>query len=215
MKQENESRPLFPATYDERVFVNCPFDDAYQSLLQAITFSIYWCGFMPVTSLNEDNALNNRLQKIENCIEQCRYGVHDISRVELNENGLPRFNMPFELGLFFGARRFGSKEQKMKSALIFEREQYRYQQFISDLNGVDIKAHRDEPHQAIKKVRDWLCLASRRTTIPGPAFIQKQFDLFMHDLPGITVHLGQDTDSLSFNDFCVIVEESIRRARLN
>ena len=33
--------------------------------------------------------------------------IHDLSRVELGENELPRFNMPFELGMALGAKRFG------------------------------------------------------------------------------------------------------------
>jgi hypothetical protein len=91
------------------VFINCPFDEEYAPILRAIVFCIYRCGFIPTTALNEDNALDNRLQKIERCIEKCRYGIHDISRTELNTNNLPRFNMPFELGMFFGAKRFGDK----------------------------------------------------------------------------------------------------------
>src|SRR5690349_7037133 len=90
------------------VFINCPFDDDYTPLLKAIIFSVNRCGFLPVTALSEDNGLENRLLKIQSCIKACRYGIHDISRTELNENGLPRFNMPFELGIFFGAKYFGS-----------------------------------------------------------------------------------------------------------
>lgn len=127
------------AGYNDSVFINCPFDEAYTFILHASIFTIYRCGFVPVTALNEDNGLQNRLTKIEKCIEDCRYGIHDLSRVELNPNNLPRFNMPFELGIFFGAKRFGDGHQKLKTALIFDKDRYRYQQFISDLNGIDIK----------------------------------------------------------------------------
>lgn len=195
---------------NDYVFINCPFDDNYAPILRAIVFCIYRCGFIPFTALNEDNALDNRLHKIENCIEQCRYGIHDISRTELNENNLPRFNMPFELGIFFGAKRFGNKQQKTKSALIFDSQRYRYQEFISDLNGVDIKAHENNPQQAIRKVRDWLAISSRRRTIRGHAIIQKQFNTFINELPPIVKRLGFDIESIPFNDFCMIVEESIK-----
>ena len=48
-------------------------------------------------------------------IADCRYGIHDISRTELDrDSGLPRFNMPLELGIFLGAKRFGAEEQKRK-----------------------------------------------------------------------------------------------------
>src|SRR3954467_8306304 len=95
--------------YNDSVFVNCPFDDEYIPILRAIIFTIYRCGFFPVSALAEDDGLDNRLNKIERLIENCKYGVHDISRTELNVNGLPRFNMPFELGVFFGAKRFGDR----------------------------------------------------------------------------------------------------------
>jgi len=107
--------------YNDSVFINCPFDTDYQPKLEAITFAVYRCGFYPESALSEDNALDNRLTKIEDLLSKCKYGIHDISRVELNLHGYPRFNMPFELGLFFGARKFGNKVQKSKNALIFEK----------------------------------------------------------------------------------------------
>lgn len=198
------------ATYNDRVFINCAFDTDYLPILRAIVFCVYRCGFVPITALNEDNALDNRLQKIERCIEQCRYGIHDLSRTELNPNGLPRFNMPFELGIFFGAKRFGNKQHKSKAAIIFDRERYRYQQFISDLNGVDIKSHDNDSAIAIQKVRNWLEISSRRTTIPGHVFIQRQYQTFTEGLPTVVDNLGLDINDIPFNTFCVIVEESIR-----
>jgi len=100
--------------YDDLVFINCPFDDVYKDMLYAIVFTIFRCGFTPQSALGEDNALHNRLSKIEKLIEECKYGIHDISRIEANKNALPRFNMPFELGIFFGAKKFGNKIQKAK-----------------------------------------------------------------------------------------------------
>jgi hypothetical protein len=164
-----------------------------------------------VTALTEDNALDNRLWKIERCIEACRYGIHDLSRTELNEAALPRFNMPFELGIFFGAKYFGDKQQKNKNALIFDRDKYRYQQFISDLNGVDIKAHNNDPQLVIKKARDWIFSASRRKTIPGHLLIQREYEKFSLALPEILRKLGFDHNDIPFNDYCLIVEESIRQ----
>lgn len=34
-------------TYDNSVFVNCPFDSEYRPLFEAVAFSIYDCGFFP------------------------------------------------------------------------------------------------------------------------------------------------------------------------
>ena len=200
------------ADYNDSVFINCPYDKyQYTPLLHAIIFCVYRCGFIPKMPLGEDNALDNRLLKIERVIEECRYGIHDLSRTELNENGLPRFNMPFELGIFFGAKRFGNKEQKSKNALIFDKEKYRYQSFISDLGGVDIKAHNNDPFEAIINVRDWLTLASRRQNTPGPDHLKKQYRTFKTGLPRRARKLGMDENNIPFNDYCVIVEEALRK----
>ncbi len=198
------------ASYNDSIFINCPFDEVYAPILRALVFTVYRCGFLPITALGEDNALDNRLQKIENCIEKCRYGIHDISRTELNDNNLPRFNMPFELGIFFGAKRFGNKNQKNKTALIFDVEKYRYQEFISDLNGVDIKEHNNDPEAAIRTIRNWLTVASRRKTIPSHNTIIKEYGSFSAKLPIIATELGFDLDDIPFNDYCLIVEESLK-----
>jgi hypothetical protein len=199
------------ATYNDSVFVNCPFDDAYQPMLRAIVFTVYRCGFLPQSALGEDNALDNRIDKIIRIIGGCRYGIHDISRTESNAAGLPRFNMPFELGLFFGAKRYGNTSQKMKVALIFERTKYLYQQYISDISGVDIKDHGDNVNVAIRKLRDWLKTASKRERIPGAGIINGEYQAFAANFPAIAAGLGFDPANIPFNDYCTIVEEYLKK----
>jgi hypothetical protein len=161
--------------------------------------------------LQEDNALDNRLDKILRIVEKCKYGVHDISRTELNPNGLPRFNMPFELGVFFAARRFGNQSQKGKNAIIFERTQFLYLQYLSDINGVDIKAHGNDKAAIIRELRNWLKTTSRRKTIPGPVELINDFTEFENNLSIIANNLGfDDVNTIPFNDYCTIAEEAIR-----
>jgi hypothetical protein len=98
------------ATYDTSIFFNCPFDEAYKSLFEALVFAAFDCGYVPRCALEVDDAGQVRIEKILAIIRGCRLGVHDISRTELDlVNALPRFNMPFELGLFVGAARFGAR----------------------------------------------------------------------------------------------------------
>jgi len=196
--------------YNEFVFINCPFDDGYKDLFYSIVFTVLHCGFIPRCSLEEENGLVNRLGKIERMISECKYGIHDLSRIELNSNSLPRFNMPFELGIFFGARAFGADDQKNKVALVLEKEKYLYQQYISDLNGVDTKAHNNDRNKAIKLVRDWLKSASGRNTIDGHLTIIGDFNIFAGELlPTFALQKGLEMDSLTFKDFCIIVEEAL------
>jgi hypothetical protein len=142
------------ASLVQHVFINCPFDPQYQSLFEAIVFTVSVCGLRPRCALEEEDGSQIRIEKIFNIISTCRFGIHDISKTELDEvNFLPRFNMPLELGIFLGAKRFGAGEQKDKTCLILDREKYRYQKFISDIAGQDIRAHGDDPKEAISIVR--------------------------------------------------------------
>jgi hypothetical protein len=195
--------------YNDSVFINCPFDSEYMSILQAVVYTIYRCGFYPQIALREDDATDFRLDKIMRLIQNCRYGVHDISRTEITHEGLPRFNMPFELGLFFGAKRFGNKAQRTKSALVLERIKFTYQRYISDLNGIDTKAHNNDPTIVIRQVRDWLATASARSGIPGHIIIQREYKQFRLDLIDIITEAGFDNDDILFSDFCKIVENAL------
>ena len=104
--------------YNDNVFLNCPFDSDYKQLFDTMVFAVYDCGFVARCALEEGDASQVRIDKIYNIIAACRYGIHDISRTELDKNsGLPRFNMPLELGVFLGAKKFGRNEQKRKIAL--------------------------------------------------------------------------------------------------
>ena len=199
------------AGYNDSVFINCPFDDQYAPMLKAILYTVYRCGFLPKTALDEDDGSDNRLNKIIRKISSARYGIHDLSRIELNAAEYPRFNMPFELGIFFGAKNLGDDLQKKKNALILEKVKYSYQQYISDLNGIDTKAHNNDPIIAMSKVRDWLRTASGRKTIPGYAILTEQYQEFLTHLPGLANRLGFTIDNLPFADFINLVEDSIIR----
>jgi hypothetical protein len=120
------------AQYEQSVFVNVPFDNRYVKLFHALVFAVHDCGFVCRCALESDDGSDVRFDKLVTIIRSCRYGIHDISRTTLDgANRLPRFNMPLELGLFLGAKRFGSAEQQRKTCLILERDPYRYQKFCS------------------------------------------------------------------------------------
>jgi hypothetical protein len=103
------------------VFINCPFDDAYKPTFDAILFVVYYLGFTARCALEADDASELRLDKIMRIIEQCPYGVHDISSVGLSPGiNLPRFNMPLELGLYLGCKRFGGGTHHGKACLILD-----------------------------------------------------------------------------------------------
>ncbi len=163
-----------PAAPNASVFINCPFDSEYQPLFEAIVFCVAACGFIPRCTLELTDAEEVRIENIYRLINQCNHGIHDISRTEVADQpyALPRFNMPLELGIFLGAKRFGGRSSQ-KRCLIIDRAPYRYKRFISDIGGQDIKAHNKRPATAIRHVRDWLQSAPGKTAIPGGAMIFK------------------------------------------
>lgn len=192
--------------YNDNVFVNCPFFDTdYKPLFNAMVFAIFDCGFIARCALEEADASQIRIEKIYDIIANCRYGIHDISRTELDENThLPRFNMPLELGIFLGAKKFGTKDHPKKQCLILDKEKYRFQKFISDIAGQDIEAHNGNPEDIIKVVRNWLRTASKRTTILGGDIIQERYQAFIEDIPKMAKRLRLDASGLIFSDYTLI-----------
>ncbi len=97
------------ADYHTSVFINCPFDGGYERLFEATVFTVFYSGYFPRCALEIYNSGQVRIEKIFKLIESCQFGIHDISRTELDaDSKLPRFNMPLELGMFSGAQRFGA-----------------------------------------------------------------------------------------------------------
>lgn len=197
--------------YNDNVFINCPFDEDFKEIFYAKVFTVFDCGFRARCALEEDDGGEVRIEKIAKIINQCRYGIHDVSRTELcKKTKLPRFNMPLELGMFLGARKYGDSHQKRKSCLITDSEQYRYQMFISDIAGQDIRSHANKPGDAITVVRNWLNAASKRTTIPGGKDISERYEAFKRDLPEICLAAKIGEDELTFNDYSTFVSEWLK-----
>jgi len=163
----------------EGVFINVPFDRQYQKLFHALVFTVHECGFVARCALEGDDGSEFRMEKLYNIVRDCPLGIHDLSRVTLDSaNRLPRFNMPLELGIFLGAKRYGNSGQRRKSCLILERERFRYQKFCSDLSGQDIRGHNNNVAAAIGAVRNWLRAARPHMTMPGGEVIARRYYVF-------------------------------------
>lgn len=188
-------------TSADDVFINCPFDREYNPTFRALIFAIYACGFRPRSAMELDDGGQTRIDKLYGLIGECRYGIHDLSRTELDEvNQLPRFNMPLELGLFLGAKRYGGQAQSSKRLLILDIERFRYQRFISDLAGMDIHGHGGDAVTALRKTRDWLANVSRRQ-LPSADRVARLFQSFVADLPTLAADLEFDPAAIPYVDF--------------
>lgn len=201
------ARKQTPSDYDVQVFINCPFDTEYLPLLRAMAFVVKACGFVPRCALEVDDAAEVRVEKILRIIAECRLGIHDISRTQCSgKKRVPRFNMPFELGLFLGAAKLGGGQHGQKVALILDVERFRYQQFLSDIAGQDIKAHHGKPEMLVGIIRDWLnTRLGSQQVLPGKAALLKQYRLFQKKLPMMLKNLELKESEVSFVDWLKLI----------
>lgn len=197
--------------YTINIFINCPFDVEYLPIFRAIIFTVFDCGYIARCAREIDDSSEVRIDKIIKIISYCKYGIHDISRTELDkETNLPRFNMPFELGMFLGAKRFGDDEQKKKTCLILDKVPFRYHSFISDIAGQDIQSHNNEVSETIRIVREWLNNASKGVILPGGKKILERYHKFTSKLPILCGKVGLTIDEMIFNDYTAVISEWLK-----
>jgi hypothetical protein len=167
--------------YTKNVFINCPFDEEYLTLLRPLLFTVTYLGYDTRIASERFDSGEQRIHKISELIHQSRFSIHDISRMRSRKkNEVSRLNMAFELGLDIGCRLFNTNLPSKKLCLVLEREQYDYQKGISDLAGVDIKSHNDIPEILIRQVRNWFAENTSRR-ISSPSVIWMIFNEFMTD----------------------------------
>lgn len=192
------------------VFINCPFSEDYQDKFRAIVFVILRSGLNPRCALETDDNADNRFDKICEIVRQSRFGVHDISKTELDKGSrLPRFNMPLELGIFLAARKFGDQNQRKKSCIIFDKSKYRYQQFMSDISGQDIHSHENDLKTLIKELSAWLRSVLPNQLIPGGQAVASEYKLFLKAIPQICKDMELATKEITFQDYRKMASEWI------
>lgn len=184
-----------------QVFINCPFDKSYRRLFHATVFTVLRCGFAPRTAWEQIGSGKARFDRLIQMIRECPLAVHDLSRVELGKmSGMPRFNMPLELGFFIGAREFGDEPQRQKDFLVFERNHGDSKQACTDLGGVDPVAHHNKETQVIRHVRQWLNTHSTHS-LPGEQAILNDYQRFKLDLPQMLLGLSVQLVEMTYHDF--------------
>jgi hypothetical protein len=205
LRRQSESRP--------RVFINCPFDEEYGELLRAIAFAIAACGYQPACALDDDDAGRIRFDRLRALIAQSDLAVHDLSRVELSaDTATPRFNMPFELGLYLGARHFGGRRQRKKRCLLLARSRREWAPSISDLAGVDPAFHGGKPDAAIRAVRDFLHASPSGAVLPGETALIADHRRFLRDLPQIAEAARQTpAEALRYRNYITFLQEFLVR----
>ncbi len=209
------ARKIVHPNYGNNVFINCPLDDIYKPLFDALVFAIHDAGFIARCAIEVLDSGPTRLTKILKIIEECKYGIHDISRVELNaDTDLPRFNMPFECGLFWGSFHFGENIHKDKKILVMDNKRNQYHASMSDISGQDIQIHENDAKTLISKVRSWLNNRPDQIKIPGGTAIWEHYQQFKSELQMIVENANITQDELNkpeyFPDYIAFVAEWLR-----
>ena len=120
--------------------------------------------------------------------------------------------MPFELGVFVGAQRFGTREHRRKRCIVFDRERYRYQRLISDISGHDIHEHAGSPEKMILELTSWLRNHSHVALVPGGRAIANDYSTFRLALSAILVDRRLSHREMMFGDYCAIIAQYLKTA---
>ena len=162
------------------MFINCPFDERYHPLLRPLLFIILYLEYEPRIASESSDSLETRIDKICALINTSQYSIHDLSRIRSSQKDeFYRMNMPFELGIEYGARTFGDSTLKRKRCLILEKERFDLPKALSDLAGVDIKSHGDQPQRLVEAVRNWFVETVRLHPVESSTVIWYKFTDFM------------------------------------
>jgi hypothetical protein len=148
------SLALNPST---SVFLNCPFDQEYSPLFDAIVFATVSCGFMPRSALESGNVAESRMDRITRAIFSSKYSIHDLSRCRgQGDANLARFNMPLELGIAMARRYHAAAPGEVHDWLVLVPEGHEYLRFISDMAGFDPKTYDGSVEGLVPRVMAWL-----------------------------------------------------------
>jgi hypothetical protein len=179
------------------VFLNIPYDNGFEDLYLA-----YIVGLMQLClRVNATLAVPNqgRLEAIIGLIEKSDYSVHDLSRIEVTK-GIPRFNMPVELGLAL-YRSHLAKEKH--GVFVFESRRYRAQRSTSDINGLDPQIHNGSAKGVMAGLRNIFRQPGDAPTVPE---MLASYRAVQRRLPEIRVNAGSKSlfEASVFKDLTVL-----------
>ncbi|MGA2889358.1 MAG: hypothetical protein ABSE51_15020 [Terracidiphilus sp.] len=103
-----------------------------------------------------------RLETIIGLIGESNFSIHDLSRIQPSK-GIPRFNMPVELGL---ALYHSHVTKGMHRVYVFESKPYRAQRSTSDINGIDPQIHNGTAKGVMAGLRNIFRQPGDVTTVP-------------------------------------------------
>jgi hypothetical protein len=166
----------------EPVFLNIPYDLQFQDLYIAYVVGLTQLGLDVTATLAHPN--QDRLAKIIELIEKCKFSIHDLSRIEAS-HGIPRFNMPLELGIAL----YRSSKAK-HDVFVFESKAFRAQRSTSDINKLDPRIHNGTPSGVMSALRSLFWQPDNPMTVPE---MLRSFGAVKAKLPLLLKNAGSKT----------------------
>jgi hypothetical protein len=190
----------------EPVFLNIPYDNQFQDLFVAYVVGLTQLGLDVTATLAHPN--QDRLAKIIELIEKSKFSIHDLSRIEAS-HGIPRFNMPLELGIALYRSAKATHE-----VFVFESKAFRAQRSTSDINKMDARIHNGRPKGVMSALRSLFRQADDPMTVPE---MQRSFRAVRAKLPLLLKSAGSKSpfEKTVFEDLKVaalVEREVIKRA---
>ena len=187
-----------------QVFLNIPFDPAYRKLQLALICGVVCSGRRPRSAAEIEATGLLRMDKIMKLITTCGYSIHDLSRMCGGETRLPRFNMPFELGIAFALAR---EQPRAYYWFLLEKERYRLARTLSDLAGCDPKIHGNLPERVIRIVTDWFRGITLKHKLPTPRKVFTVYESLLKEIPRLK------RKEMGYPSFNVLVYTAARIAK--
>jgi len=186
---------------DISVFLNVPYDAAFENLLLAYIAAISAYGFSPRATL-EIPFGQRRLDRILTPIHQSQYSIHDLSRVQLDRKPprTPRFNMPFELGLTIALERTAHPDH---SWIVCETVLRRVNKSLSDLDGTDAYIHGGTIKGVFREMGNAFVGSSRQPTVTEMSQIYR---VLRAQFPSVLKRAGAKDafNARVFKELCVL-----------
>jgi hypothetical protein len=126
------------------VFLNLPFDPAYEGIFVAYVVGLVTLGLEPRSILEVDEDGEGRMGRLYKLIEECGCSIHDISY----RGPEFRYNMPFELGVAYALTRSGPK----RKLVVFEAKKRDLLKTLTDLRHFDPKVHGMQGRKALAMI---------------------------------------------------------------
>lgn len=165
---------------EKSVFINCPFDEAFTPLFDAIVFATVCCGFAPRCALESGTVAEPRMERITRALFASKYSIHDLSRSKgEGEEGWARFNMPLELGIALARRHMtrGRRNQQHDWLLLVSNDR-KYMRFVSDLAGFDPAMYDGTVETLVPKIVSWLVSRPDAIRTPTPKAVLEALPTF-------------------------------------